>query len=114
MDEELTPEVEESFDLPESEELDQYGVWVKSDPEDLTDVAEHDPVSPGLDEVEESSGFLTDEEEDLLGDLERRDSADTDVSAGHQEAEDEVMSINEPEDLKAESPDNDEFSIEID
>lgn len=114
MDEELTPEVEESFDLPESEELDQYGVWVKSDPEDLTDVAEPDPVSPGLDEVEESSGFLTDEEEDLLGDLERRDSADTDVSAGHQEAEDEVMSINEPEDLKAESPDNDEFSIEID
>lgn len=63
-------------DIPDSEDFDRYGVWVKAGPEDVEE-GEQEEVELGLDDLSEEefepSGaetMLTDEEEDALADLE--------------------------------------------
>ncbi|MFP3959346.1 MAG: hypothetical protein ACLFUX_04180, partial [Spirochaetaceae bacterium] len=68
-----------STEIPESEEFDRYGVWVKAGPEDVEEgeQAEDGDVRFGLDDLSEEelstseeSTRLTEEEEDALADLE--------------------------------------------
>ena len=55
----------------ENGSLEEYGVWVKSGPEDIEEPADSDSFSlENLPDAGESASFLTDEEEQLLGDLE--------------------------------------------
>ena len=68
--------VEKDFDtLDTSEQLDstggtleEYGVWVKSGPEDIDETTDGDSFSlENLPEIEGATSFLTEEEESLLG-----------------------------------------------
>jgi hypothetical protein len=63
---------ENVFDLPESEELEKYGVWVKSGPEDVIEETEEDVDLQDL--GDEAQPDLTDEEEELLGSLDEKSS----------------------------------------
>ena len=98
-----------SIDFPDLDELDEYGVWVKSGTEDL---AEGDSEQAPNRTNDEGEGFLSEEEENLLGDLEVSDQESLEDSPPlhHLEAEEDPMSDTDNKDnLEQEE----EFSIEI-
>lgn len=99
-----------SEDLPDADDLDQYGVWVKSGPEDMAlDMADDVGMSVEIDNNQDS--FLSEEEENLLEELHESDleEAEFETPAQRQETEEDPMSDTENKD----NLEQEEFSIEI-
>ncbi|MDR1895028.1 MAG: hypothetical protein LBQ61_10155, partial [Spirochaetales bacterium] len=102
---------------PEEAELEQYGVWVKVGPEDIQDSSFDDAKDFQLEDLElpesevQEDNLLTDEEENLLGNLENNESlnGDDDFSLDFPE---NTGDTEEGEFNEGEAPEGDDFSFE--
>jgi len=91
-------------------DLEQYGIWVKAEPQDVFEEPEGDSSSPFVEALEEKSvpneSFLTEEEEKLLGADEESSESPQEVFPG----ESDIPSLQE-EDLSFSIPELGEESL---
>ena len=90
--------------------LEEYGVWVKSGPEDIDESTDDESFTlENLPEIEGATSFLTEEEEELLGDLE----TDIPDESEPQPQSPEIPDFNEPE-AAQETEETDESADDFD
>ncbi len=113
-------EVTDEFSAEEAENLEQYGVWVKAEPQDVEEQTQEN-MSFELSDLESGDeSALTEEEEQLLGELEEESDSDLgDLSGLEEDLEElgkggEFVDAEEEEELTVEDLDVDLDELEQD